>query len=127
MKRWRAVSHLFEVSAAVVFVSCVVAYAIYVPPQSQIDQKWIGLFFNSLFVFGLSLAMARKRGILKQPLFWLIWFPLLGLHCSAFYFVLARTESWPLVRYIPSDALEIALLEKLISTLPGVPPSKQGS
>ena len=104
MKRWRAVPHLSEVLAAVLFVSCVVPYAIYVPPQSQIDQKWIGLFFNSLFVFGLSLAMARKRGILKQPLFWLIWFPLLGLHLSLIHIWLGAIAGDERLRQIPPAA-----------------------
>jgi len=125
--KWRGISHLYEVLTAVLFVTGVVMYAICVPPQRQIDQKWIGLLFNSLFVFGLSIAMAKKRQLFKKLRFWLAWILLLGLHCIAFYFILVPAESWPLVRYIPSDAAEIALLERLITALSGAGSAHLGS
>jgi hypothetical protein len=126
MKSWRQIPHLYEFLAAVLFVGSVVAYAIYVPRERQIDQKWFGFAINSIFVFGMSVARSGKRQR-KLLGFWLVWLLLLGIHCAAFYYVLSNVESWPSIWYVGTDGVELLVMTKTIGALLGAPTSRQGT
>ncbi len=79
------------------FVAATVAYALYVPPQSRPDVRWIGLTGATVVTFGYPLRWYRRS--LAQLKFWVLFCTFLGIHLLAYVLVLSSVGQWPLILF----------------------------
>lgn len=111
LKRLRDVSLYVLVGLAV--VAAALLYAPYHRPGNDgIIDKWVGLTFNTLVLFGYTIR--RSRSLWRIPSFWICLTALFAVHLLGFIWILLHVDTWRLIWFIGMYPLETPLINLAI-------------